>query len=167
EFSLEFSLEISLEIRAMRFPVLKIGRVLLLATLVLTSAPAFAGVERWTHYGPNGAWVSSVVLDPRTPSTLWIAAGLVYKSEDGGASFRLTASGLEGQVIQYLAVDPGSPGVLYATTGDSGDHWTFVAGGEESFTSVDAIAVAPGSPGEPGVVFLGVGGTVLRSADRG
>jgi photosystem II stability/assembly factor-like uncharacterized protein len=163
----------------MRFRVLKIGRALLLAILVSTAAPAFAGVERWTHYGPNGGAVSSVVLDPHTPSTLWIAAGLVYRSEDGGASFRLTASGLEGQVIQYLAVDPGPPGVLYATTGDFGDHrglyrsqdggehWTFVAGGEESFTSVDAIAVAPGAPGEPGVLFLGVGGTVLRSADRG
>jgi photosystem II stability/assembly factor-like uncharacterized protein len=152
--------------------------LLLLPLLLLAAAPASAGVERWTHFGPSSTWISDVVLDPHTPSTLWIASGLVYKSEDGGASFHLAASGLEGQ-IEHLAVDPGRPGVLYAASEDfenfthvlyrsqdGGEHWTPAAGGHD-FGAIDSLSVAPArKPGDPGIVFVS-SGDAFRSVDGG
>jgi photosystem II stability/assembly factor-like uncharacterized protein len=161
----------------MPFPASRIARLLLLTLLAWPAAPA-SGIDRWTQYGPSGAAVGAVVLDPRSPSTLWITSDQVYKSEDGGASFHLSASGLEGQFIRYLAVDPGQPGVLYAATWDYGDrlgvyrsqdggeHWTLVAGGED-FSSIWSLAVAPGPPGAPGVVFVGTPLSLYRSVDGG
>src|SRR5262245_26844021 len=101
----------------MQFPVSRTVRLLLLILLTLAAAPAFAGINRWTPFGPGGGSIDEVVLDQRSPETLWIAsAGTVYKSEDGGTSWHRSASGLEGQVAQFLALDPGQPDVLYAST---------------------------------------------------
>jgi hypothetical protein len=127
------------EIDAMPFPASRIARLLLVPLLALAAAPASAGIDRWTPFGPRGTGVVDVVVDPRSPSTLWIAAGTVYKSEDGGASFHPPASGLEGHFLQRLAIDPGQPDVLYgaalddgSSTGfyrsqDGGAHWTNIA----------------------------------------
>ena len=72
----------------MQFPATRIARFLLLILLTLAAAPAFAGINRWTPFGPGGGSIGDVVLDPRSPETLWItSAGTVYKSEDGGTSW--------------------------------------------------------------------------------
>jgi photosystem II stability/assembly factor-like uncharacterized protein len=153
-----------------------IVRRLLSVLLLLAAAPASAGVDRWTPYGPSGGSISDIVLDPRSPSTLWIASGPVYKSEDGGASFHLSASGLEGRAIQFLAIDPGQPDVLYAVpfsynagvyrSQDGGAHWALIAGGDD-FSFISSLAVAPGPPGAPGIVFVGTTVRLYRSVDGG
>lgn len=101
-------------------PAARIARRLLLMLLLLAAPAAFAGIDRWTLYGPTGSGVVDVVIDPRSPDRLWITNGTVYKSEDGGVSFHPSASGLEGQVIWRLAIDPGQPDVLYASVWDHG-----------------------------------------------
>jgi photosystem II stability/assembly factor-like uncharacterized protein len=156
--------------------MLKLVRLLpliLLAFLALAPVPAFAGVDRWTRYGPTGAGVVDVAVDPRSPNRLWISTGTVYKSEDGGATFQLSASGLEGQVIFRLAIDPSRPDVLYATVWDSGSgvfrsedggaHWKLVA----NLSSIWSLAVTPGPPGQPGIVFVGTDAKLYRSMDGG
>ena len=156
-------------------------RLLVPLLLLLAAAPASAGVDQWTAFGPSGGFITSVVLDPHSPSTLWIASDQVYKSEDGGASFHLSASGLEGLSIEHLAIDPGHPDVLYATTFDAtfgagvyrsqdgGAHWTLVAS-EGEFTFTSSLAVAPGpteTSGAPGIVFVGTTSRLYRSIDGG
>src|SRR6185369_7060673 len=156
-------------------------RLLVPLLLLLAAAPASAGVDQWTAFGPSGGFITSVVLDPHSPSTLWIASDQVYKSEDGGASFHLSASGLEGLSIEHLAIDPGHPDVLYATTFDAtfgagvyrsqdgGAHWTLVAS-EGEFTFTSSLAVAPGpteTSGAPGLVFVGTTSRLYRSIDGG
>lgn len=157
----------------------RIVRLLLLLFLTLAAVPASGGPNRWTLYGPHSTGVADIVLDPRSPATRWIAVDTVYKSEDGGASFHLSASGLENLYIRFLAVDPGQPDVLYAATADFGDvgrgvyrsqdggaHWTLVAGGGD-FTSIWSLAAAPGrAPGDPGMVFVGTD-RLYRSVDGG
>jgi photosystem II stability/assembly factor-like uncharacterized protein len=154
-------------------------RLLLPLLLLLATAPAAAGPNRWTPYGPQSTGVADIVLDPRSPATRWIAVGTVYKSEDGGASFHPSANGIENVYIRFLAIDPGQPDVLYAATADTTDegrgvyrsqdggaHWTLVAGGGD-FMSIWSFAVAPGPPGAPGMVFVGTDERVYRSIDGG
>jgi photosystem II stability/assembly factor-like uncharacterized protein len=159
----------------------RIARLLLLPLLGLAAAPTSAAVDRWTPFGPSGARVSDVLLDPRSPARLWIASSRVHESEDGGASFHLSGSGLESAIIQYLAIDPGNPDLVYATTWDGapvrgvylsedgGAHWTLVASGAD-FESIWSLTVAPpppDAPGAPGVIFVGTDLRLYRSIDGG
>jgi photosystem II stability/assembly factor-like uncharacterized protein len=158
-----------------RFLIL-VGLVLCLAAAPLSAAP-----NRWTPFGLTGGPVDSVVIDPAHPTALWMAsAGTVYASTDGGASWNVASSGLEGQGVRFLALDPGQANVLYAASGqpmpsgitpgifrsrDAGAHWTRVASVPQQ--SIWSLAVAPGPPGAPGVVFAGTDRQLLRSRDGG
>ncbi len=76
----------------------------------------------WRAQGPFTAPVRivSLALDPRTDSTIYYAApgGGIWKSNDGGQGWApLLDSAISLQVCS-VAVDPISPDVLYAGTGD-------------------------------------------------
>jgi photosystem II stability/assembly factor-like uncharacterized protein len=153
-------------------PASRIVRLLLLT--LLAAGPGVAGADRWTPFGPSGGPIDDVVFAPGVPGTLWIAAGgAVYKSEDGGASFHHSGSGLERQRTVFLAIDPTQPGLLYAATEvgstgvyrseDGGASWTLAA----SLDFISSLSVAPGSPGQPGVLFVGTATRLYRSVDRG
>jgi hypothetical protein len=67
----------------------------------------------WEFLGPADDDVTSLVFDPTTPTTLYAATrfGGVYKSEDGGATWRyLRGSGFRGR---SLAIAPTTPTTLY------------------------------------------------------
>lgn len=57
---------------------------------------ASAGVNRWTSNGPEGGSILAFVIDPATPTTLYIGTlgSGVLKSLDGGASWSAMNSGL-------------------------------------------------------------------------
>jgi photosystem II stability/assembly factor-like uncharacterized protein len=162
-------------------PASRIPRLLLLIVLALAAPPpAFAGIDRWTLFGPTGAGLSDVLVDPRSPGKMWIAAGTLYKSEDGGATFHPWGNGLEGQLVGRLLMDPGDPDVLYASTWDDGPpegpaifrsqdggaHWSRIAGGP-NFRFLWTLDMAPGAPGQPGIIFAGTDLKLLRSVDGG
>lgn len=155
----------------------RIAHLLLLSLFVLAAPPpAFAGTDRWTLFGPTGAGLSDVVVDSHSPGRMWIAAGTVYKSEDGGRSFHPSANGLEEKVIWRLAIDPGDPDLLYASgwangsgvfrSRDGGAHWSPM-GDRQDFLFIWTLAVTPGAPGQPGVVFVGTDLELFRSIDGG
>ncbi len=77
--------------------------------------------------------ISQIVFDSHDPSVLYVGtydAG-VYKSIDGGISWRPIHNGLERAAIISLVSDPNNPHILYAGTSwggiyktrDGGDHW--------------------------------------------
>jgi photosystem II stability/assembly factor-like uncharacterized protein len=158
--------------------------ILLCVVFALAAVPAFAAPNRWTPFGPTGGAVDDVIIDPQSPQRLWMASGgAVYASVDGGASWNVSGTGLEGQAVQFLAMDPGHPDLLYAASvpspaqnapgifrsQDAGAHWALVANGPD-FQSLWSLAVAPWSPGPlgtPGVVFVGTDKKILRSLDGG
>lgn len=159
----------------------RIARLLLLSLLVLAAPqPAFAGIDRWTLFGPTSSGVSDVLVDPRSPGRMLISAGTLYKSENGGVTFHPWGNGLEGQWVGTLLMDPGDPDVLYARTWDDGPpegpaifrsqdggaHWSRVAGGPD-FRFLWTLNVAPGAPGQPGMIFAGTDMKLLRSIDGG
>src|SRR6266850_6482280 len=59
----------------------------------------------------------------------------IYRSDDGGAKWRLLENPMKGSVVWSMAIDPGDPAVMFAGTGtpstpgifrstDAGKSWT-------------------------------------------
>ena len=71
----------------------------------------------WTTNGPLGGSVYCLVPDPLHPSTLYAGTAVgVFKSDDGGVSWREASSGLPSFRVQTIAIDPTTPSTLYAGT---------------------------------------------------
>jgi photosystem II stability/assembly factor-like uncharacterized protein len=116
--------------------------------------------------------IGAVTLDPRDPDVVWVGTGEnasqrsagygdgIYKSLDGGASFR--RMGLEGsEHIGDILIDPRAPGVVYAAsqgplwapggdrglfkTTDGGESWDRVLHVSED-TGIADIAFDPLNP---------------------
>lgn len=89
----------------------------------------------------------TLAVDPVNPAIVYAAGHYLVKSTDGGVSWKRTAGGLRGSV-QGLAVDPFSPGTLYASI--------YVPQGRKIFKSSDGGATwKPASGGLPAGVFVG------------
>jgi photosystem II stability/assembly factor-like uncharacterized protein len=67
--------------------VLFISRVILLTTS--QAGTASAGINVWTSIGPEGGTISSLAIDPKTPTTFYAGTdgGGVFKSTNGGAKW--------------------------------------------------------------------------------
>jgi photosystem II stability/assembly factor-like uncharacterized protein len=94
------------------------------------------GLERSEHVG-------RILIDPRDPDVVWVAAqgplwkeggdrGL-YKTTDGGATWKRVLEISEHTGVSDIAFDPRDADTVYATSWQRRRHvWTFVAGGPES-----------------------------------
>jgi photosystem II stability/assembly factor-like uncharacterized protein len=87
----------------------------------------------WTSIGPEGAGVRTMVIDPKTPTTLYVGTwgGGVFKTTNGGENWSAASTGLTDRVIYSLAIDPMSPNNIYAMTQsiifkstNSGENWS-------------------------------------------
>jgi photosystem II stability/assembly factor-like uncharacterized protein len=77
--------------------------------------------------------ISDIVFDPSDPDVIYVSMNTagIYKSIDGGVSWRPAHRGLDHVAIVMLTIDPENPQVLYAGTTfggiyktiDGGDHW--------------------------------------------
>lgn len=108
----------------------------------------------------------TLAVDPVNPAIVYAAGHYLVKSTDGGVSWKRTAGGLRGSV-QGLAVDPFSPGTLYASI--------YVPQGRKVFKSSDGGTTwKPASGGLPAGVFVGhllpdpkTPGTLYAATSRG
>ena len=76
------------------------------AGLLYIGAPAAAD---WTSIGPFGGSINALAVDPQTPTTLYAGTSRgVYKSTDGGTSWRAVNTGLTDLNVQALMRDVGS-----------------------------------------------------------
>lgn len=130
-----------------------------------------------------------IVVDPRRPSTLYIAATThvgtsFFKTSDGGehwAALSLVDHTWDvgsTAAIDPLAIDPRKPNTLYAgiynkayKSTDGGQTWrnTSTGLGPRSGLDTPVIKVLLVAPGRPGVVYAGTefGGGVFKSTDGG
>ena len=145
--------------------------------------PARAGNDRWTSTGPFGGQVTTLAVDPQTPSTLYAAAlGGIFNSTDGGASWARASSGITDLSIKALVIDPQTPTTLYAGTDQGGGVFKSTDGGI-SWTAlnsaagvVNGLAIDPKTPTtlyaaeeqsgllkstDGGATFNGIGGSGL------
>ncbi len=161
------------------------------------------GGKSWKNMGLKASeHISRIVVHPEDPNTVWVAAqgplwskggerGL-YKSTDGGASWKRVLGDDEWVGATDVVVDPRDPDLLYAATWqrhrnvaaymgggpgsgihrstDGGETWEKLAGGLPG-TNVGKIGLAI-SPQQPDVVYAAIelerrSGGIYRSADRG
>ncbi len=161
------------------------------------------GGASWTNLGlAESEHISRIIVHPSDPDTVWVAAqgplwspggerGL-YKTTDGGASWRRVLAAGEWTGVTDLVIDPRDPMVLYAATWqrhrtvaavidggpesgihrsrDGGESWTELTEGlPEGNMGKIGLAI---SPHNPDVLYAAIEldnrtGAVYRSADRG
>jgi hypothetical protein len=97
--------------------------------------------------------------------------GRVLKSTDGGATWRSSGSGISGDDVDGLAVDPNRPSTVYAAVEDSlcvsanaGTSWTKTAG-KMQVSSSDAHVLTVAVTAD--VVYTGTTAGVWKSRDGG
>ncbi|HEX5000391.1 MAG TPA: M36 family metallopeptidase [Terriglobia bacterium] len=104
--------------------------------------------------GPTGGTVLTVVVDPVTPSTIYVGKSAlgVFKSVDGGLTWVSRSAGMTDLTIKQLAIDPLTPTTIYAGTAngvfksvDGGDTWVAVNTGMSDL-SIVAMAISPSNP---------------------
>ena len=148
-------------------------------------APSAAG---WVPFGPSplldfgarfAGRVTAIALDPSNAARLYIggAQGGVWRSDDGGANWTPLTDGECSLAMGSLAVDPVTPTIVYAGTGEanlSGDSyygcgvlrstnagatWTRLGAQDFGTVSISRILVDQATAGSP------TSSTVLASTD--
>ncbi len=161
------------------------------------------GGKSWKNLGlKKSAHIGRIVVDPRDSKVVYVAAegplwgpggdrGL-YKTTDGGATWKAILTISENTGVVDVAFDPSNPDILYAAAYQRRRHvYTFIDGGPESaiYKSTDAgatwnklktglptedmgrIGLAV-SPVDPNVVYATIEaadqkGGIFRSTDKG
>jgi photosystem II stability/assembly factor-like uncharacterized protein len=156
------------------FALLGIIALLLLAL----AAPAAAGVGIWTPLGPDGATATyALAVDPVNPQVVYAGTQSgIYKSTDGGATWRVKLRGLpaDGVFVRTLAI---GGGVIYAGTHDDGifkstdggETWVSVSNGIPRVLpgfgpQVGAIVI---DPRQPNRVWAGTWRGIFLSTNGG
>lgn len=158
--------------------------------------------KTWKNMGlKHSEHIARILIDPRNSDVIYVAVqgplwgpggdrGL-FKSTDGGKTWKNILSISENTGVTDLVMEPGNPDVLYAASYQRRHVWTLIDGGPESaiYKSTDAgatwnklksglptvnlgrigLAVAPTNPN---VVYATVEaaekkGGIFRSTDRG
>ncbi len=157
----------------------------------------------WKNMGLEASErISEIIIHPENSAVMWVAAqgpmwskggerGL-YKSTDGGATWKKTLGDNEWTGVTDIAVDPRNPDWMYAATWDrhrtvaaymgggpgtgiyrstdGGETWTKLTNGLPK-SNMGKIGLAI-SPQQPDIVYAAIEldrrtGGVFRSADRG
>ncbi|MDH5760787.1 MAG: glycosyl hydrolase [Gemmatimonadota bacterium] len=156
----------------------------------------------WEHVGLEATrHISRILVHPRNPDRVYVAAQGnpwgpndergVYRSDDGGRSWRMVLHVNEDSGIADLSVDAHNPDVMMATswdfrrrpwvvksggpgsrvykTTDGGESWREITAGLPDLKGKMGVAI---SPADPNVVYLAIEakdgqGGVYRSDDAG
>lgn len=136
------------------------------------------GPAGWTvrHDQLHGREVWAVTASPHQPEVVFAGTGGhgLFRSVNGGGSWRPMSRGLESAYVRGLAVDPGDPARIYAaaepvawyTSTDGGETWSSTADGGAfaGAVTIEAMAVTI----HPAPVFLvATPGGLWRSTDAG
>jgi len=85
------------------------------------------GGESWTRLGSNveefrwGGGFYCIAIDPKTPTTLYVAKERLFKSTNGGTTWVRNDQVKEGQElwgVRFVAIDPTNTRTLYAIASD-------------------------------------------------
>lgn len=143
------------------------------------TAQVQAGVNEWTTHGPDGGWITSLVVSKATPATMYAGTqgGGVFKSTDGGESWTASSNGLIDEnsgflgEVGSLAVNPTNPQIVYAVISgaglvksiDGGANWSQVT--NNGVTIGGSVVVF--DPLTPTTVYIVGGQNILKSTDGG
>lgn len=125
----------------------------------------------WTRHAKSVGWIYDMVVDPFSSEILYLSADRLYKSTNGGGSWRPADNGIAtGSAGGSLATDRAHLNTLYLASFDGGIYETIDGGKSWSEVAPDlgeyvySVIVTTGDT--PGV-FVGTGAGVFRSMDGG
>jgi len=110
------------------------------------------GGETWRSLGDLGGDYHAAALDPSNPDVVYAGSTHegVFKTENGGLTWRQVNAGLTSPSINELALDPANLQTVYAATDngafvsvDGGEHWSPIQEGLGPNPIVYFIAVDP------------------------
>jgi photosystem II stability/assembly factor-like uncharacterized protein len=146
---------------------------LAIASFVIFGGNAVAGPNQWTRRGPAGGSVSTIAVHPDVPTTVFLGtpAG-IYKTVDGGDTWRPVSEGLTDPDVVAIAVGAGwsddlTPAIIAGTrrglvfrSVDGGEHWSMCSSlpGYVSSFLIDRLH---------GSVYAASAGKIARSDDNG
>ena len=158
--------------------------------LMLGLSTASASADgRWRLAGPGGGgWIQSVCASPHDADELFVGCdvGGFYRSADGGRSYRIHNTGMEGQWVECIVPHAADPSIItigclsgvYRST-DRGATWRWLRNGfpaPERYRWSAPIGALVADPTDPDVLYAGIGcprrgawgqGAVYRSRDGG
>ena len=115
--------------------------------------PLVSNFDKVNWIGPEGGHIIAVEINPENALNLYAGTwgSGMYRSDDGGFTWRLINSGLDNLYIYSLAIDPGSTNTIYAGTYgdgvyksvDGGMIWSQTGPGLNQDAIVYAIAIDP------------------------
>lgn len=146
------------------------------------------GAQTWVRTNTHLASITALAVDPPTPTTLYAAAGQgtagspgrvdhlgrIYKSTDGGVTWRPSSAGVADPWISILAIAPQKPHTVYART-ESGifrmthrsGEWIPVNTGLPNPSTLRILALVA-DPRDPRIVYAGTATHgIFKSIDGG
>jgi hypothetical protein len=146
-------------------------------------------VGRWVSIGPRRMTVGmgsvgllgAIAIDPKSPSTIYVGSphgSGVWKTADGGSSWKPVADSFPTLSVCSIAIDPSASARVYVAnphgvfrSEDGGASWVQVNGNTLSGGgTLDPVAwggVLLVDPANPNVLYLSSTKGVCRSGDRG
>jgi photosystem II stability/assembly factor-like uncharacterized protein len=143
----------------------------------------------WRNLGPGGGgWIQSICASPQRSGELLVGADLggFYRSTDGGASYTITNTGLQGYFVECIVPDPMNPDVIYLgcesgvyKSTDRGGTWQWLRDGFPPINRWDwsaPIGALALDPQNAMVLYAGIGrprwqqfgrGAVYKTVDGG
>jgi photosystem II stability/assembly factor-like uncharacterized protein len=148
---------------------------------MVVDVPAVRAEETrvWTQLPLYGGSIQQLVIDPKTPTTLYAATGEsgLFRSSDSGATWTPLGSGLPSQYVIDVVVDPVTPSTLYVTdnqngvfrSADSGKTWTAVNTSlpHASNQVEPVIRFLSVHPKTPSILYAGTDQGLFRSMNSG
>lgn len=145
--------------------------------------PLVMNQQPFLSLGPDGGHVSRLAYDPVNANIVYAGTwgSGMYKSSDGGATWRVINSGLDNLYINSLAIDPRQPQILFAGTfhrgvyqsTNGGESWQPSGSGLNAEAVVYTLVI---DPLHPNLLYAGTrantaappwGGGVFKSVDGG
>lgn len=156
--------------------------------LALWTCAGFAGAQTgvWSTTGPLGGNIHCLAADPSHPATLYAGTSQgVFRTDDGGANWRIAGVGMPVARVQTIAIDPTATSTLYAGTltpsgvpslgifksTDGGATWSQINEGlidpEIGIAPLDVASLAV-DPNNPSTIVAGtMYSEIFRSTDGG
>jgi hypothetical protein len=134
------------------------------------------GGASWTlvNNGLNFGSNFSIVVDPKTPATVYASGGGggVFKTTNSGASWTQVNTGLSNTTVRALAIDPNTPSIIYAATlggvfktMNGAGNWVSTGAGIPANTGFSALALDPLTSS---TIYAGSAkGGIFKSVDGG
>jgi photosystem II stability/assembly factor-like uncharacterized protein len=137
--------------------------------LVLIVIPASGtDLAKWTSLGPDGGWITALVIDPHDPATVYAGTrhNGVFKTSDGGTTWNSASAGLPDPWVWDLKIDPQNTSTLYVSlnsgvfkTTDAGATWLPAGSGLPYVLGILAV-----DPQHPGTVYAAPGWNALAAS---